>query len=234
MRIKTFYLLIIAGLFSVPVYSQTGIFNLYTGDSNREYTGKVEIYELYDGKEYLNYAPSLAKGHPFLIEREFNKGKIVYKGKVYENVPVLYDLVTDQLVLLHYDNFNRIQLFKPYIASFEIEGMQFIHLKEIKSPGFYQLLHQGNITLLAKKKKILKENVEQRKVQREVSDANSFHIMNNGELTEVRRLKTLLNAMGDKRNEVQQWVKKNKKIKNKEILFKAVAAYYDQISDNEN
>src|SRR5271154_5846993 len=68
----------------------------------------VEIYtqsigsqaNLYNGVEYRGYAENRSdKGHAYFINNDWADGTIDYDGSRYENVPLMYDLVTDKVIL---------------------------------------------------------------------------------------------------------------------------------------
>ncbi len=56
---------------------------------------------LYNGSEYqynLYYPATFNEGHPFFVSRQFDSGTIVYNDIMYRKVPLLYDVVMDELV----------------------------------------------------------------------------------------------------------------------------------------
>lgn len=66
------------------------------------YEGAIGVEtHLYNGTEYVDYKQPHIKGDQFLISKSVARGKIFYDGTWYTQVPMLYDLVTDEVVLPH-------------------------------------------------------------------------------------------------------------------------------------
>lgn len=224
---------------AMPAWSQTLVIDLSDEFTVKDLAVKArEASDLYDGKEYFHYAPSIFQGHPFFLKPEFVNGNVEYKGKLFTNVPLMYDCITDQLVLKHYNDFFRIQLFKDAVSSFTIGNSYFVNLSTTKHKGFYQELHKGKFTIYAKRIKRLKDNLEDKRVRKVVGVEDRFYYLKDGELVLIKNLKALLNEMGDKKGEVKKYVKKyvkkNKSNSNKELQYLLAVSYYDQIAAHEN
>lgn len=233
MSLKLKLLLLAACCYALSGNSQTAIIDI-KGYSPSELVLPENIYHLYNGKEYFHYAPSLYQGHPFFDTYSFINGSLEVDGKVFENVPMMYDLVTDQLIVQHFNNFNRIQLFRPDVKRFTLGDIIFVQFNIPGHSGFYQQISNGKIPFYIKRVKRIKDNLEGNRIRLEIEEENRFYILKEGKLAGVRKLKTLLNEMGDYRDEVRQYLKKNKIRKGKELVFTTAIAYYDQISANEN
>src|SRR5258708_22748261 len=57
---------------------------------------------LYDGKEYtynLYYPFEINEGHPFFQSKNFDTGAVFYNNVLYEKVPLLYDLINNELLV---------------------------------------------------------------------------------------------------------------------------------------
>src|SRR6187399_1423136 len=53
---------------------------------------------LYRGGEYPWYAFAFKQGHPFFDQDHMRKGSVLYKGILYKDVPLIYDLIQENLV----------------------------------------------------------------------------------------------------------------------------------------
>lgn len=192
---------------------------------------------LYKGPEYYNYAPTIANGHPFFLTGDFQTGKVVYENVLYENVPLLYDIVQDELILEHYDGFYKIQLSKSDVSAFSLNGHSFIHLNTGKlgsttAPGFYELLYQGNASLFARRIKSIRERTVQVQVVRDTKTSDQYYIQKDAELVPVKNLKSALKIMDGHADAIKQHLKSrglNYQRDPQQTLIEAVK-YYDQIS----
>ena len=124
--------------------------------SSRQDTSKiVDIYyqslgeqsPLYNGSQYIEYPFIIQDGHPFFGSQGFVDATIRFEGMTFDQVPALYDIVRDQLVILDYHRYYKINLPADKIQQFELPGHTFIRLlhdssNEIKT-GFYEQLYHG-------------------------------------------------------------------------------------------
>src|SRR5689334_814266 len=72
--------------------------------------------KLYNGIEYV-FLYRTVKGFPFFLTDTFEKNNIVYDGTLYQEIPLSYDIVGNQVVTLTPDNYY-IQLIPEKINSF--------------------------------------------------------------------------------------------------------------------
>src|SRR6266513_6107437 len=63
------------------------------------YQSLGEQSSLYNGSEYIEYAFTLQEGHPFFGSAAWVNGKIYFDGMIFHEVPILYDIVKDQVVI---------------------------------------------------------------------------------------------------------------------------------------
>ena len=85
---------------------------------------------LYNGREYYDYSPTIKDGDPFFLSTKFNTGNIIYDGILYENVPLLYDLVTSDVIITDSNYFYRIKLNGERVSRFSVLQHTFIRLEE--------------------------------------------------------------------------------------------------------
>ncbi|MEJ7680747.1 MAG: hypothetical protein WKG06_23425 [Segetibacter sp.] len=121
-----------------------------------------EELHLFNGKEDKGYPYQFDNGTPYFLTNNWSKGTLNYDGKVYENVSMLYDVASDEVLYLYFDNRSRIRLVKEKVAGFSIMAHNFIHItpdslhSSSLAPGFYDELYYGANSLLAKRTKKLK------------------------------------------------------------------------------
>ena len=188
---------------------------------------------LYNGKEFIQYDPRI-EGHAFFSDRELMRGSVVYDGLVFENVNMQYDLVKDELVIQHFDVFFKLVLLSDKVKEFKVADHLFKRLVKDSinnlpvATGFYDFLHEGNITLLAKRIKRIDETVTD-KVNKKVVERNFYYIIKDGTYYQVRNLKSLLSVFKDRSREVKQDLRKNrlKFRKNREASIIRAVSFYD-------
>src|SRR5690348_16627231 len=56
---------------------------------------------LYNGSQYIDYTP-IGEEHPYFLTNDWTNGTVIYDGEKYENVPLLYDISADKLVVEHF------------------------------------------------------------------------------------------------------------------------------------
>lgn len=190
---------------------------------------------LYNGSEYVIYVHLLKDGHPYLDTASLTEGSVFYDGMLYKNVPMLYDIVNDELVIQHYNKVFHIQLIRSKVAEFNILGRPFIHLgldstqKGNVRNGFYELLYDSDIKLYAKRIKTIQEYIPDLKVERRVFSNNRYFIYKDGMFHEVFNQSSVLKVLDDKRNIVKQALKKHriKFRKQRETAMKIMLQQYE-------
>jgi hypothetical protein len=72
---------------------------------------------LYNGYNFYDYAPNyFEKGDAFFLNKNWISGNVNYGGTIYNQVPLKYDLIKDELIVQHFDKLSSINLI-PHIAS---------------------------------------------------------------------------------------------------------------------
>ena len=191
---------------------------------------------LYNAPEFDPYIIPFSKGHPYFQSNALANGTVTYEGIVYPDVPLLYDLVRDELVLLRHDDVRRLNLIKERVECFSIHGHSFVQLfsdttmKSAPTPGFYDLLFDGAVDLLARRTKNLQQYTEGLSLENKVFAKDHYYVVKDKTYYNVRNKKTLLAVLKDKKSAIQQYIRTNK-IQfrhNFEKAAVAIVAYYDQ------
>ncbi len=191
---------------------------------------------LYKGSEYADYAHLLRDGHPFYGEYRFKIGTVTYHGILYKHVPILYDLVHDEVIIGDYYNIFKIILTGQLIDRFTIEDHSFIRLTDSVTPGmprvgFYEELYTGRITLLKKEAKTIQEDLNDgNHAQRYIDATDSTYLMHIGNVYyPVNHINSLLSTLKDKKKEVRRFIRSNhlSMRKDRENTLIKVAAWYD-------
>ena len=227
----------------------------FTADSSNEdahIKSAINLYHhflapepgLYNGSEYVyyQYYPFVInEGHPFFLSKNFNNGSVNYNGMLYENVPILFDIIKDEVLINDPSKKYIIKLNNKRIDRFTILNYTFIHLhpdpayNSIIKDGFYQLLYRGNTNLYKSVEKIIKENAGSSEgINKYVKENDAYIIQQGNKYYAIKNKKTLLLVLSSRKKEVQQFIKKNrlKMKKGKEYAFIKSVAYYDSLDKN--
>ncbi|WP_224999995.1 hypothetical protein [Cesiribacter sp. SM1] len=99
--------------------------------------------------------------------------------------------------------------------------------------GFYDLLSGGNTQLLVKRRKSVKESIDNNQLHREFIQKNLYFIEKDGQYHPVKSKGSALKVLADQKKEIRQYLKKNK-IKfrqNPELALLSMVEYYNQATE---
>ncbi len=196
-------------------WSAIEVHHRYMGEESR----------LYNGLEHYGYLP-FASGHPYFMVDSMQNGSVRYENAWYRNVPLLYDIVRDELVTANPTG-NLLCLSSVKVNEFYLPGHHFVNVSGI----YYDLLAPGKITLEARRIKTVEEAIESLQVIRNIHADDRYNVVVKGERHSIGTLHALLAFMKDSKREVNQDLRR-KKIKyrkeHERALVEAVT-YYNQI-----
>lgn len=159
----------------------------------------TKVDNLIQGRRYKPVYSSI-KGSQYLNEN-WMLGHINLLGNTYKDLPLWYDIFADDLVFLYRQpvSFEFILLNKKQLKYFSLEQRQFVNLiySSFKDtglePGYYEVLFQGAVSFLVKRKM---ETVERNSVTFFIRKDDRF-LIKEGKAIRVRNKKSLLGAAGD-------------------------------------
>jgi hypothetical protein len=189
---------------------------------------------LYNGIEHLGYSFRI-KGHAYFLQRELQTGTVVYDELEFVNVPMLYDLFKDQVVIQHFNGFTRIGLVQEKVTAFTLNGHHFIRLDSLLGApiitGYYDELYSGRLKVLAKRGKYIEETIKD-ELEREFIQKDLFFIQKDSTYHAIKNYKGLLTLLKDRSKEVRQYLRKNriKYRKGPENAIVKATAYYDSLN----
>ena len=188
---------------------------------------------LYNGIIHTGYAKTIA-GIGYYYSADWLRGTVYFENAIYQQVPIKYDLVADQLIVKRPDGFG-INLFSPRVSWFMINDSKFIYVdgKSFNgslSPGFYQQMQEGKVQLLYKRSKKINEKITNR-VEQQFVDVVRFYIIQGAAVHEVKNLSSVLTVLNDRRKELKDFLKENKLKykKDPEMVLDKMVAYYNQL-----
>lgn len=192
---------------------------------------------LYNGSEYIPLSSGIM-GHPFFKERE-EEGSILYDGRFYDNVKLLYDIARDQVLITHFDETGKyvpVKLIRSKIAYFNIDGHHFInHYNEdpersIIESGIYDLIYDGDLKVLVKRSKDI-QNSNNFYYNREFRLRTRIYLLKDGQYIRLRKKGSILRALSDRKKELKKFIREHQLPfnENRESSFKAICRHYDQL-----
>lgn len=167
---------------------------------------------IYNGTN-ANYLVRFDKGHPYFFSPVPGTGSVTYDGIFYDSVLITYDEIKDVVIIA--SGINRLQLATEKVVSFSIFNADFIKISKdsssdalIKS-GFYQVLYKGNVWLLTKQIKTIREDLSGIQIMRMIDEQDYYYIQKDGRYYLVNKKKNLLKVFSDRKKEIQQFIKVN-------------------------
>ncbi|HEY9194953.1 MAG TPA: hypothetical protein VIM77_01765, partial [Mucilaginibacter sp.] len=87
-----------------------------------------QMSRLYNGPEYEFYDPLIKSNAFFLDINAFKPGTVNYDGIFYSDVPMMYDLNKDMVVVRLYNGFSKYSLLNSRVQNFDLLGHHFVYI----------------------------------------------------------------------------------------------------------
>jgi hypothetical protein len=185
----------------------------------KQYAASFTVHpQLFNGPEYLDYSKRYFRntGHQFLSSTDKQKGSIYYNQQLFPDLRFNYDVVLDQLVLQHATSPLTLRLVNENVRYFSIAGRRFFRLVadsvsgEIVRTGYYEILVDSTVQLLAKRAKRLQENEGQGKINAEYILMDRLFIKKDGLYYPINRKKSVTRLFSNRSSEIQKYIQANK------------------------
>lgn len=192
---------------------------------------------LYNGTEYVDYRKLHREGHQFFQVDQFNTGSVVYDGDLYEEVPMLYDVVRDEVVI-ELEGLLLQKLVTEKVTSFELLGHKFMHQLASDSakagslrPGFYDVLNDGGIDFLVKRKKQMDNTISDKVVIEHYNIDDRFYLRNGETYQQVKSKRSVYKVLSDKHKELKKFARANRLNfrHQREASILALVKHYDSL-----
>ena len=194
---------------------------------------------IYRGTEYTGYPFRVRSGHQYFESADISYGSVFYDGILYEGVPMRYDIVKNEVVVLYPDNVSGIRLHNQKIKYFNIYNHHFIQIgkEDLMSDaipaGFYDRVYAGEIELLVNRSKgTLKEATSAGNFITILKQKNIFFLRKQKNYFQVESIGSVLKVLGINQKKILDEFKKNK-IKFRKDPEKAIVhmlKFKDQLS----
>ena len=187
-------------LSAIPTETQFPV-SLYkdaTLPSQNLYNGRV--YYIYDGR---------MEEHQFFDSRKWDKGSVIFDGQRFDSIPMLYDIVKDELVVRHM-NGEGITLPSERVQYFSNNRQPFRWFEAGKgieptmNTGFYNVFYDGPTQLLIRRKKFREEKIKDKSVITQFPQKDSYYVRKNDHYFAVRTKKSVLKLFPEQKSELRR------------------------------
>lgn len=186
--------------------------------------------QLYNGGDYLDYRP-LKDEHPYYISEDWITGSIRYHDEQYDDVSILYNIHTDDVIVEQSSSSIMIKLIRDKVQSFSLDGHQFVLISEQEglTKGFYDQLCKGKVELYAKRIKDFQETISGSELQRNFIEKTKYYLYKEGHYYPVKSKKSILTVLGDRKKELSQFLHQNHLSirQNREVAFIKLTEFYN-------
>lgn len=206
--------------------------------AEQQYTAAIPLpAQLYNGPEYIDYArPYHSRvGHQFFAEPTRQPATLLYNGHYFANLRLAYDVVREQLVLSPPGSPLSLRLINENVRSFSVNNHRFVRLvadsasRRVIETGFYEVLLDSAVQVLAKRSKRMQERVAQMAIDVEFVPQDELFIRKAGTYYPVGRKAAAMRVFADHGKEVQSYAKAQK-LSFRKAAFEAsvvqLASYY--------
>ena len=211
---------------------------LYTQSLNQAVetfqSARQEQLPIYTGISYYGYVNT--KGTPMFMELDYRIGSLSFEGNTYHQVPMMYELVQDVLVVKPPHDYRGIILFTPRVNWFRFDNYNFVHLDSLRfsnlpGNGFYQELVTGKITLYSRITKTLEEKLDGMTLIRSFVQRKFLYAVKDDSLYRITNQASLMDLLRDHKKEVSGFIRSNKiKFrKSRELASLQIVRYYNQL-----
>jgi len=222
-------LTICCGIYTEPVRSASAYWSVIQNNSSDKQL-------LLNGRIWRNKY-SKAIGDQFFLSNVFLKGSVVFNGRLFDNLYLLYDINSDEL-LLRTESYPVIIMNKEMVDSFSLVfNNRNYHVINAGNDsgvlrGYVNIIYDGHSTLYVKYKK----NIQPLAVDGRYDlfhPGHSVYLKKGSEIVPVAGKKELLNLLEDKKKEIRFYLKSNRlKLRKKDPeTYIPVLRYYDSLRE---
>lgn len=193
-----------------------------------------ENASLFNGGEYVSPRQQI-DGFPFYGQENQYKGALYFSGVWYFNLPIHLDLVNDKILMWSFDGSRLLMLNADKIERVKLGETHFMNASLISNPatstktGFYQLVYDGKIKVLAKRQKVIVQKSSSDRAFAFYKQFTKYFIVVNDKWSEVGSKNSVLNLLSDKGGALKAYINKEKLNykKSTEIFLEKVVRYYE-------
>ncbi len=187
--------------------------SLGDGEIHEAYDSMVGLENtgFYNGPEFKDAYPDSGGDSRYFNRQGFATGSIAYNGQLYPNVPLNYDVFSDNVLARSDDHLSHfiIQLIPSFISGFTIGPHNFVRLTDTKldagAHGFYEVAVTGkSFKLYIKHFRRKKERTVGLEVYHSFSKENYYLLHYNDGYHTINSIKDFKKVVPDRYREVQK------------------------------
>ncbi|RIJ34126.1 hypothetical protein [Pontibacter oryzae] len=194
---------------------------------------------LHTGSEYYNVAKPYMEGHRYFEAESVENGSILYDGAWFHDVPMLYDVVLDEVVIFHQMNGMLQKLVKQKVSSFVLGNHSFLNLEfdstsgSSMRPGFYDVLYSGQVKVLSRRQKDVQVRTSIHGMEGNYNIIDKFYLRKDGAYYQVKTKRSILNVLEDEKKRLKKFARVNKlKFKRqREYAILSLAQHYETLKN---
>lgn len=179
----------------------------------------LENTTFFNGPEFKDEFLNAGGDSRYFNQKAFTDSAIEYNGQLYTNVPLEYDIFSDNVITRSNDYLSGffVKLLPEHVIDFTIERHHFVKLEELDSNpddnGFYEVAVNGKpFKLYIKHVRIKNERTVGYMVELSFTNENYYVVQNEGVHTIVNSIKDFKEFVPDRYKEVQKFRKDYKSI----------------------
>ncbi len=212
-------------LFAITFFISYGSVNaqLSSKDSSFLLTSVKNVLTFYDqnieeqsgkfnGSQNIGYSNAILDKNPYYNSPNFGKGYIIYDHVFYNNVLLLFDEVTDIVILQ--DSSHKIELISEKLNSFGLFDTKFKYLTKNETTssallknGYYQVLVDNKTSLFKKETKKINEQIIGNELNYQIEISTHYYILKDNQYHEVQSKKTIFRLFKEKEKEIKHFIK---------------------------
>lgn len=193
---------------------------------------------VYEGNEYIAHDHRI-KIHPFYPTDSLLSGTITYNDIRYHDVPMLYDIVRQEVAVQPPEGGYRIRLHTSKVSDFSLGQHRFIRLEKDSASGilagFYELLSDGRAQVLAQRVKTVHEDIDisSGTYVADYVPKDRFFIRKDGLYHDVKTKRSVLSLFPDQAKALRKYLRANHLKFNdtqREMSITRVAKQYEELT----
>jgi hypothetical protein len=199
---------------------------------DKQTAGEGPLFNGVQYKEWIQHNSD--EGHPYFFSDDWVDGPISYDGAQFENVPMMYDLVRDQVIIDQPLSHFKMQLITGKVTSFTLGDHHFVHVftdstVALIKPGFYELLYDGKVKVYAKYKKRWSERFESNIIRQVFDQKIEYFIFKDNNYYSVKNKHSVLQVFSNKKVMLRKYLNKNKiSFREPAIAIAQAARFYEE------
>lgn len=230
------YAISITGAIAQMPTADTAFLQIAVNNAIGQYKSAISGNELYyNGSAYREPAHAEDE-HPYFLTEEWTFGSLRFEGQDFNNVPMLYNSVSDQ-VISETPNGNLVVINPQKVNSFTIHNHNFVRIdnstvnNSLPETGFYNVLYNGKTRVIVMREKKMQEKLENQQLHISFEIKNRYFILKKGKYYPVKNKKSILKVLEEQKSSLRTLINKNgiRFKNNREQSLARIAEFYDTL-----